>query len=110
MNVLIISLGLILAVLLVIFIRDFTQKKNSVIRNFPVMGHFRYILIKLGAPIRQYLIASNREELPFNRSQRNWIDNSADGDNNYEGFGTDKDLYNPGHVFINPKMFPYVLD
>ena len=74
------------------------------------MGHFRYILIKLGAPIRQYLIASNREELPFNRSQRNWIDNSADGDNNYEGFGTDKDLYNPGHVFINPKMFPYVPD
>jgi len=110
MNALIISLGFILAIVLIIFIRDFTQKKNSVIRNFPVMGHFRYILIKLGAPIRQYLIASNREELPFNRSQRNWIDNSADGENNYEGFGTDKDLYNPGHVFINPKMFPYVPD
>ena len=108
MNTLLLIASIAVGMLVILFIRDFTQKKNSVIRNFPVMGHFRYILIKLGAPIRQYLIASNREELPFNRSQRNWIDKSANGDNNYEGFGTDKDLYNPGHVFINPKMFPYV--
>lgn len=96
------------ALLLSVVLYDLFQRKNSIKRNFPLVGRLRYVFIALGAPIRQYLIASNREELPFNRSQRNWIDNSADGDNNYEGFGTDKDLYNPGHVFINPKMFPYV--
>ena len=108
MTPLLIILSALLLFLLIVFLYDITQRKNSVLRNFPVFGHFRYIFIALGAPIRQYLIASNGEELPFNRSQRNWIDNSADGDNNYEGFGTDKDLYKPGHVFINPKMFPYV--
>lgn len=102
------SLIFILVVLIFITLYDLVQKKNSVKRNFPLLGNVRYLLIALGPAIRQYFIASNREELPFNRSQRNWIDNSADGDNNYEGFGTDKDLYRPGHVFINPKMFPFV--
>lgn len=92
------------------FFYDLIQRKNAVKRNFPILGNMRYLLIALGPAIRQYFIASNRDELPFNRSQRNWIDNSADGDNNYEGFGTDKDLYHPGHVFINPKMFPFVVD
>lgn len=99
---------IICSILIFILFYDLFQKKNSVKRNFPLLGNLRYIFIALGPPIRQYFIASNRDELPFNRSQRNWIDNSADGDNNYEGFGTDKDLYKPGHVFINPKMFPFV--
>ncbi len=85
------------------FFYDWFQKQNAVIRNFPIIGRLRYVFIKLGPPLRQYLIASNRDELPFNRSQRNWIDDSSKLQNNYEGFGTDKDLYNPGHVFINPK-------
>ena len=96
------------SLLIIWFLYDLFQKQNAVIRNFPIIGRLRYFFIKLGPPIRQYLIASNRDELPFNRSQRNWIDESSKLQNNYEGFGTDKDLYNPGHVFINPKMFPYV--
>lgn len=108
MNVLMISLSGFLLLLTAWFVFDFVQKENSVIRNFPIIGRLRYAFIKLGPPVRQYLIASNREELPFNRSQRNWIDSSSKLTNNYEGFGTDKDLYNPGHVFINPKMFPFV--
>ena len=99
---------IIFSLLFIWFLYDILQQKNSVKRNFPVLGNMRYMLIALGPAIRQYFIASNRDELPFNRSQRNWIDNSADGDNNYEGFGTDKDLYHPGHIFINPKMFPFV--
>ena len=92
------------------FLYDLIQRKNAVKRNFPILGNMRYLLIALGPAIRQYFIASNRDELPFNRSQRNWIDNSADGDNNYEGFGTDKDLYHPGHVFIIQKCFLVVDD
>ena len=89
------------------FVKDVLQKENTIKRNFPLFGRLRYVFLALGPPIRQYLIASNREELPFNRSQRNWIDKSSKKVNNYEGFGTDKDLYNPGHIFVNPKMFPY---
>lgn len=99
-----------LFLILVLFVIDFSQEKNAIRRNFPLIGNLRYLLISLGPAFRQYFITSNGEELPFNRSQRNWINNSANGDNNYEGFGTDKDLYKPGHVFINPKMFPFVLN
>ena len=89
---------------------DFFQKSNTITRNFPLLGRLRNVFIKLGPPIRQYFIANNRDELPFNRSQRNWIYSSSKKVNNYEGFGTDKDLYHPGHVFVNPKMFPFKVD
>ena len=104
---LLISIGLIL---LTIAIYDVFQKKNTITRNFPLLGRLRNVFILLGPPIRQYFIASNRDELPFNRSQRNWIDSSSKKENNYEGFGTDKDLYKPGHIFVNPKMFPFKVD
>jgi len=91
----------------IIFLHDIFQKKNAIKRNFPFFGNLRTVFISIGPAIRQYFIASNREELPFNRSQRNWIDSSSKKENNYEGFGTDKDLYHPGHIFVNPKMFPF---
>ena len=56
-----------------IVLNDLIQKKNTITRNFPLLGRLRDVFIKLGPPIRQYFISSNREELPFNRSQRNWI-------------------------------------
>ena len=97
----------ILIFLVIIIILDLSQKKHTLKRNFPLLGRFRYIAESLGPPIRQYFIANNREELPFNRSQRSWIYASSKGDNNYEGFGTDKDIFAANYIFINPKMFPY---
>ncbi len=89
------------------FISDVMNKKNTIKHNFPVLGRLRYFLESIGPELRQYIVANNREELPFNRSQRSWIYASSKKENNYEGFGTDKDIYAPGHVFINPAMFPY---
>jgi len=104
-----IILGVVVLALIFIGVRDLTQKKQTLKRNFPIVGRGRYIAEKFGPPIRQYFISNNREELPFNRGQRSWIYASAKGENNYQGFGTDKDLFAPNHVFINPKMFPYRL-
>ena len=94
---------LIAAILLIVTIIDLSQKKHTLKRNFPLLGRFRYIVEALGPPIRQYIIANNREELPFNRSQRSWVYASSKGENNYEGFGTDKDIYAANYIFINPK-------
>src|SRR3546814_8564699 len=66
-----------------------------------IIGHFRYILEKIGPELRQYLVANNREELPFNRIERGWIYASAKHENNYEGFGTDRDIYSHQYIFIN---------
>ncbi|MDX2195337.1 MAG: FMN-binding glutamate synthase family protein [Cytophagales bacterium] len=98
----------ILLFLVIVAIKDiFFNKKQTIKHNFPVIGHLRYLLEKIGPELRQYIVANNREELPFNRSQRSWIYASAKKENNYSGFGTDQDIYAPGHIFIKPAVFPY---
>ena len=99
----------ILIVLALIALRDIFQKKHVISHNFPVVGHLRYMLEKIGPELRQYIVANNREELPFNRSQRSWIYASSKKENNYQGFGTDQDQSAPGFVFINPTMIPFKL-
>lgn len=94
--------------LIVLFIYDvFIQKKHIIQHNFPIVGHLRYFLEKIGPELRQYIVANNREELPFNRSERSWVYASAKKQNNYQGFGTDQDLGAHGYVFINNAMLPY---
>ncbi|MFD0988544.1 FMN-binding glutamate synthase family protein [Mariniflexile jejuense] len=103
--------GWILIVLVLVAIRDvFIQKAHTISHNFPIVGHLRYMLEKIGPELRQYLVANNREELPFNRIERGWIYASAKKENNYEGFGTDRDIYEHHHIFINNAMMPYQID
>ena len=100
--------GWILLILALIAIRDiFFQRKHTISHNFPIIGHIRYVLEHIGPELRQYLVANNREELPFNRIERSWIYASAKNENNYEGFGTDRDIYAHQHIFINNAMMPY---
>jgi glutamate synthase domain-containing protein 2 len=97
--------------LVIVAIKDiFFNKKHTIKHNFPVVGHLRYLLEKIGPELRKYIVASNREELPFNRSQRSWIYASAKKENNYSGFGTDQDIYAAGHVFIKPTVFPFYVE
>ena len=93
--------------LFLIAIRDVIQRNHTISHNFPVMGHIRYLFESIGPEMRQYFVANNREELPFNRIERGWIYASAKQENNYEGFGTDRDIYAHQHIFINNAMMPY---
>ena len=52
---------------------DLTQKKHAILRNFPVLGHFRYMLETVGPELRQYIVTDNNSERPFSRDQRSWI-------------------------------------
>jgi len=97
----------ILIILAIIAIRDVLQKAHTISHNFPIVGHIRYMFESIGPEMRQYFVANNREELPFNRIERGWIYASAKKENNYEGFGTDRDIYAHQHIFINNAMMPY---
>src|SRR3712207_3084252 len=72
--------------------RDLLQREHTLLRNYPVIGHARYLLESIGPELRQYLVAGNEEERPFTRDQRRWVYASAKRENNYFGFGTDNDL------------------
>jgi len=89
-----------LVLLALLALHDIFQTKHHILRNWPVVGHLRYLLIKIGPELRQYIVAHNREEAPFNRLEREWIYHSADRVNNYFGFGTDDQIYTVGYPVI----------
>ncbi|MGW1431996.1 FMN-binding glutamate synthase family protein [Streptomyces sp. NPDC002431] len=92
--------------LAVVAARDLVQKKHALLRNFPVVGHARYLLETIGPELRQYVVTSNEEERPFSRDQRTWIYASAKEENNYFGFGTDVDVEHvQGHAYIKQRTF-----
>jgi glutamate synthase domain-containing protein 2 len=95
-----------LAALAALAVRDLRSDDN-VLRNFPVVGHLRYLLIEIGPELRQYIVAGNREEAPFNREERDWIYRSARGGNNYFGFGTDDQIHGIGYPIIKHAVFPH---
>jgi len=71
-------IGLFIAFIIVIYFIDKTQTKDSVRRNYPVLGRFRGIFTELGEFFRQYFFAMDREEMPFNRAQRDYINDVSD--------------------------------
>jgi glutamate synthase domain-containing protein 2 len=84
-------LALVGLVLLTV-LHDVIQRHHAILRNFPVIGHFRYWLESVGPELRQYIVTSNDEERPFSRDQRRWVYASAKRENNYLGYGTDNEL------------------
>ena len=95
-------LGIVFAIIMVTFIFDVTQSKNAILRNYPVVGHFRYLFSNLGEFFRQYFFAMDREEMPFNRAEREWVNRASKGKDNTIAFGSTKNLNIPGStIFIN---------
>lgn len=92
--------------LLIVFLWDFFQKSHTILRNFPIIGHGRYILEAMGVYLRQYWFASDREELPFNRATRTWVYRAAKGVTTYISFGSTRDLKPVGTVFFVDAPFP----
>jgi glutamate synthase domain-containing protein 2 len=75
-----------------VVVHDLRQRQHAIIRNFPVVGHFRYWLEAFGPELRQYIVTSNDEERPFSRDQRRWVYASSKREINTFGFGTDNEL------------------
>ena len=97
------------AFLLLVVVYDLVQKKHAILRNFPVLGHFRYLLEAVGPELRQYIVTDNDEERPFSRDQRRWVYASSKKENNYFGFGTDNDLeQTPNYLILKHSAFPHM--
>jgi glutamate synthase domain-containing protein 2 len=92
--------------LFLVVVYDVTQKKHAILRNFPIVGHFRYWLEAIGPELRQYIVTGNDEERPFSRDQRRWVYSSAKKENNYFAFGTDNDPERPGYILVRHSAFP----
>ncbi|HUS52389.1 MAG TPA: FMN-binding glutamate synthase family protein [Thermohalobaculum sp.] len=96
------SIGLFVLVLAVLFVIDISQTHDAIRRNYPVIGRFRYLFSALGEFFRQYFFAQDREEMPFNRAQREWVYKSSEGVDNTVPFGSTQSLTPVGTpIFVN---------
>ena len=92
---------------LVLFVIDRAQTEDAVRRNYPVIGRFRKIFTELGEFFRQYFFAMDREEMPFNRAQRDWVARASKGRDNTIAFGSTRNLTQVGTpIFVNAPFPP----
>jgi glutamate synthase (ferredoxin) len=99
--------GAALGVVVLTVVYDLLQTRHAILRNFPLVGHFRYWLEAVGPELRQYIVTSNDEERPFSRDERRWVYASAKHENNYFGFGTDNDLErSSNYLILKHSAFP----
>ena len=100
-------LAIVLVALAAVVAYDLTQRQHAILRNFPIVGHFRYWLEAIGPELRQYIVTDNNEERPFSRDQRRWVYASAKRENNYFGFGSDNEMeQQSGYLIIKHATFP----
>jgi len=97
---------LLLIGLVGLYIWDVRQKDHTILRNFPIIGHFRYIFEYLGVYFRQFWFAQDRDELPFNRAQRTLIYKAAKRGDTTVGFGSTRDLRPVGTFYFVDAPFP----
>ena len=95
-------LGLAVLAVIALYIIDRNQTADAVRRNYPVVGRLRNIFTELGEFFRQYFFAMDREEMPFNRAQRDWIARASKGKGNTVAFGSTRNLDPVGTpIFVN---------
>ena len=99
-------ISLIVLAALVVGVSDRVQKSDAIRRNYPVLGRFRGLFSTLGEFFRQYFFAMDREELPFNRAQRDWVQHAGEGKSNTIAFGSTRNLTVPGTPIFTPAPFP----
>jgi len=100
------SMALVFAVLVVVGVRDSLQSRHAVLRNYPVIGHLRFLLEYIRPEIRQYFFESDNESHPFSRQQRSLVYQRAKGESDKRPFGTQLDVHAQGYEWINHSLQP----
>ena len=100
------GLALGFAALTALGLRDTRQTRHSVLRNYPVIGHLRFLFEYVRPEIRQYFIESDAEAAPFSRAQRSLVYQRAKGEPDNRPFGTQLDVSQRGYEWMNHSMMP----
>ncbi len=99
----------IFGLLMALGIHDVTQHHHAVLRNYPIIGHIRFLLESIRPEIRQYMIESDSDELPFSREQRSLVYQRAKGQEDKRPFGTSEKVYDAGYSWVTHSVAPKVI-
>ena len=100
------AFALVFAVLVLVGVGDLIQKAHSIQRNYPVIGHIRWLVEAIRPEIRQYLMESDEDAAPFSRDQRSIVYQRAKGEMGEHPFGTLLDVYRDGYEFVAHSAMP----
>ena len=87
-------------------IYDLLQRNHSILRNYPLIGHLRYLMEELRPEIQQYFIERNTDGTPFDRDVRDLVYQRAKGTKDVDPFGTERNVYRPGYESFSHSMVP----
>jgi glutamate synthase domain-containing protein 2 len=90
-------------------VRDLLQTRHAVLRNYPLIGHLRFLLEWMRPEMRQYFIEGDNEAAPFSRQQRSLVYQRAKGESDKRPFGTQRDVEANGYEWMNHSMQPSAL-
>lgn len=96
----------VFAALSLLGLNDLRQSAHSILRNYPVLGHVRFLMEKIRPEIRQYLLEDDQDEEPFSRDQRSLVYQRAKGQEDARPFGTKKRVYEGGYSWVTHSVQP----
>ena len=101
---------LLLSALVVVGISDLQQTHHAILRNYPIIGHLRFLLEFIRPELRQYFIEGDSEAVPFSRAQRSLVYARSKGDSDKRPFGTQLDVRELGYEWLTHSISPSVID
>ncbi|MEL6644665.1 MAG: FMN-binding glutamate synthase family protein [Pseudomonadota bacterium] len=102
--------GIVLGALTALGVYDVVQTKHSILRNYPILGHMRFLFEGIRPEIRQYLIESDQDEEPFSREERSLVYQRAKGVEDKRPFGTQQRIYDAGYAWLTHSIKPRQLE
>lgn len=95
-----------LVALAVIGWADVAQRRHSILRNYPIVGHLRFLFEAIRPEIQQYFVEHNTEGRPYDRDVRSLVYQRSKGDEDESPFGTERDVYRDGYESFVHSMAP----
>ncbi|NRQ49077.1 FMN-binding glutamate synthase family protein [Aeromicrobium sp. YC3-14] len=85
-------------------VRDVLQRRHSILRNYPILGHVRFLMEKIRPEVQQYFVESNTDGTPYDRETRDLVYARAKGEEDSEPFGTERDVNAVGYEFVTHSL------
>jgi glutamate synthase domain-containing protein 2 len=96
----------VLAGLVALGLHDLVQRRHSLLRNYPLLGHLRFLLERLRPELQQYFIERNTDGRPFDRDTRAAVYERAKGVKDEQAYGTERLVFEPGHEWLLHSAVP----
>ncbi|PFH08622.1 glutamate synthase domain-containing protein 2 [Collimonas sp. PA-H2] len=97
------------ALLSALGIWDMNQRSHAILRNYPLMGHFRFLFEMIRPEMRQYFFESDNDGAPFTRKERSLVYQRAKGDVDSRPFGTELDVKMRGYEWVGHSLSPTII-